>query len=232
MNQILNGNISNEQESNNFFKKHNSFLFFKILFFTSSIIAVCFTVFFFYRLFKITENSKISQKLISDYQISTLYANNTTYSSRQVSSSSSDNSDNKLFVIGMIKIDKIGLTYPILSETNKDLLDISVCRFAGPLPNTVGNLCIAGHNYVDYKFFSRLNELSISDIVKIYDLSGNMVEYIVTKRYEVKSNDLSCTNQNTNGKLIVTLLTCNNVSGNRLIVRCEKKSRIRHVFYH
>lgn len=232
MNQILNNNISKEQKSNNFSNAHSSFLFFKVLFFISSIIAVCFTVFFFYRLFKISENSKISQKLISDYQISTLYANNATYSSKQVTSSSSDNSNSKHFVIGMIKIDKIGLTYPILSETNKDLLDISVCRFAGPMPNTVGNLCIAGHNYVDYKFFSRLNELSINDIIKIYDLSGNMAEYTVARMYEIKSNDLSCTNQNTNGKSIVTLLTCNNVSGNRLIVRCEKKSRIGHMFYH
>ena len=91
------------------------------------------------------------------------------------------------------------------------------------MPNEIGNLCIAGHNYVDYKFFSRLNELSINDIIKIYDLSGNVAEYTITKMYEVKSNDLSCTNQNTNSKLIVTLLTCNNVSGNRLIVRCEKK---------
>mgnify|MGYP001024692033 FL=1 len=226
MNQILNSNISEiseEQEPNNFSNTHSSFLFFKIVFFISSIIAVCFTTFFFYRLFRINQNSKISQKLISDYQVSTLYSNSTTYSAKQVTSSSSNNSDSDPFVIGMIKIDKIGLTYPILSETNKELLDISVCRFAGPMPNTVGNLCIAGHNYVDYKFFSRLNELTNNDIVKIYDLSGNMVEYTITNMYEVKSNDLSCTNQNTNGKLIVTLLTCNNVSGNRLIVRCEKK---------
>lgn len=224
MNQILNGNISEiseEQEYNNFSNTHNSFLFFKILFFISSIIAVCFTMFFFYRLFRINQNSKISQRLISDYQVSTLYTNNTTYSAKQVTSS--NNSNTEPFVIGMIKIDKIGLTYPILSETNKDLLDVSVCRFAGPFPNVTGNLCIAGHNYVDYKFFSRLNELTNNDIVKIYDLSGNMVEYTVTNMYEVKSNDLSCTNQNTNGKIIVTLLTCNNVSGNRLIVRCEKK---------
>lgn len=123
----------------------------------------------------------------------------------------------------MLKIDKISLTYPILSETNKELLDVSVCRFAGPMPNQVGNLCIAGHNYVDYKFFSRLNELTQNDIIKIYDLSGNLTEYFVTNIYEVKANDLSCTAQDTNNKVVVTLLTCNNVSGNRLVVYCEKE---------
>ena len=84
-----------------------------------------------------------------------------------------------------------------------------------------GNLCIAGHNYVDYKFFSRLNELTLGDKIKIYDLSGTMVEYIIKKIYEVKYDNLSCTSQDTNGKNIITLITCNNVSGNRLIVKAE-----------
>lgn len=81
-----------------------------------------------------------------------------------------------------------------------------------------GNLCIAGHNYVDYKFFSRLNELKKGDKIQIYDLSGTMLEYTVFHIYESAPNDTSCTLQNTNGLSIVTLLTCNNVSGKRLIV--------------
>ena len=54
---------------------------------------------------------------------------------------------------------------------------MSVCRFAGPLPNEVGNLCIAGHNYVDYKLFSRLNELELNDEITVYDLSGKNKTY-------------------------------------------------------
>lgn len=34
-----------------------------------------------------------------------------------------------------------------------------------------GNLCIAGHNYNNYQFFSRLKKLNIGDIIYIYDLS-------------------------------------------------------------
>ena len=40
----------------------------------------------------------------------------------------------------ILKIDKIKLDYPILSEVSEDLLKIAPCRFAGPLPNNVGNL--------------------------------------------------------------------------------------------
>ena len=66
--------------------------------------------------------------------------------------------------------------------------------------------------------FTNLNEIKLKDIIKIYDLNGNVMEYSIFKKYEVKVNDTSCTYQETNGETIVTLLTCNNVSGKRLVV--------------
>ena len=126
------------------------------------------------------------------------------------------------FVIGIIQIEKININYPILSKTSRELLKVSLCRCAGPMPNEVGNLCIAGHNLVDYKLFSRLNELNLTDTVKIYDLKGNMNEYKIYQKYEVDPTDLSCLNQNTEGNKIITLLTCNNVNGKRLIVVGKK----------
>lgn len=125
-------------------------------------------------------------------------------------------------LFGIIKIDKINLNYSILSVSNNDLLDISVCRFAGPMPNETGNLCIAGHNYVDYKFFSRINELQINDVINIFDLNGNQVNYSVFDIYETFPDDTSCTFQETNGEKIVTLVTCNNVNGKRLVVHAKE----------
>lgn len=193
--------------------------FYKIQFIISSVVCIISIVIFFLRLLNTYGNEQISNNLMSIYNVSTLYSNTTDYS---VSLLETNNQEAFVpFVIGMIKIDKINLNYPILSESNKELLSISLCRFAGPMPNETGNLCIAGHNYVDYKFFSRLNELDLKDIIKIYDLSGKMIEYIIVKIYEVTPNDLSCTSQDTNNKNIVTLLTCNNVSGKRLVIVAE-----------
>lgn len=104
------------------------------------------------------------------------------------------------------------------------MLDVSVCRFAGPMPNEVGNLCIAGHNYVDYKLFSRLNELKINDEIIIYDLSGNNITYKIYNIYETSPKDISCTFQDTNGMRIITLVTCNNVNGKRLVVHAKEIS--------
>lgn len=193
-------------------KKHNRFYLFQFL--ISSSVAACFLVIFFIRILSLQAKESISDELMKTYQISTLYANPTNYSAERTNPNSWTNP----FVIGMIKIDKINLNYPILSESNKELLNISVCRFAGPMPNQVGNLCIAGHNYVDYKFFSRLHQLEKNDKIKIYDLNGQMKEYIIIKKYETKPNNVSCTNQNTNGNVMLTLLTCNNVSGKRLVL--------------
>lgn len=78
---------------------------------------------------------------------------------------------NNFTVIGLIEIKSIGINYPIISSYNDDLLKISPCRFYGPMPNEIGNLCIAGHNYNSYKFFSRLKKLSNGDIITIFDLS-------------------------------------------------------------
>ena len=77
---------------------------------------------------------------------------------------------------------------------------------------------------MDYKLFSRLHELEKGDLIKIYDLNGKLVEYSVYLKYETKPDDISCTSQNTNGNTIITLVTCNNVSGNRLVVVASKKS--------
>lgn len=192
---------------------------YKTIFFSSLILLAFFIVLLLIRLYKINENEEISKRLTSSYSISTLYTNNnnnnvnysTTYSSTAP------------FVIGIIKIDKINLNYSILSISNKDLLDISVCRFAGPMPNEVGNLCIAGHNYNSYKFFSKLKDLKIGDIINIYDLSGNKLAYSVYDSFETNYDDLSCINQDTNGKREITLITCNNIKNRRRVIKATEK---------
>lgn len=190
---------------------------YRILFYIFSSIAIIAIIFLFTDFYNNSRNAYISKKLADSYTISTLYSNNTSYQTEV-----QEESRNEPFVIGIIKIDKINLNYAILSISNNDLLDISVCRFAGPMPNEVGNLCIAGHNYVDYKFFSRLNELSLGDKIQIYDLAGNYVTYEIYDIYESRADDTSCTFQDTNNLKLVTLVTCNNVNGKRLVLHAKE----------
>ena len=78
------------------------------------------------------------------------------------------------YTIGVINIPSINVNYPILSTYTDELLKIAPCKFHGPNPNEVGNLCIAGHNYKNSKFFSKVPTLELGDKIEITDLSGRM----------------------------------------------------------
>lgn len=123
--------------------------------------------------------------------------------------------------VGAISIPSINVNYPILSETSDDWLKVSVCKFWGCDPNEVGNLCIAGHNYRNKKFFSKAINLVVGDIIEITDLNENTMQYSVYDKYTVDPTDVSCTSQLTNGKKIVTLITCTNDSEQRVVIKAE-----------
>ena len=171
--------------------------------------------------YNFAKNSNISQNIVSNFNIKTLYSDNTNYNSSLISSE--DYSEP--FVIGLIEIEKINIVYPILSTSSEDLLKLSPCRFAGPMPNEIGNLCIAGHNYANNTHFGKIDVLNKGDLIKIYDVNGNFLIYKIYDIYETKYNDLSCTNQNTNGMKEITLITCNNINGNRIVVKARANKK-------
>lgn len=125
-------------------------------------------------------------------------------------------------VIGNLIIEKINLNMEITSKTTQELMRTSACRLWGPNPNEVGNLCIVGHNWRNTKLFSKVPTLEIGDTIKIKDLYENIIEYKIYDKYLVFPDDVECLNQETNGKKIVTLITCNNDSSQRYIFHAEE----------
>lgn len=200
----------------------NKALFFKIILYFSLIGMFIFSLLFVLYVYNISKINESSKSIADSFSLSYLYSNNPSYS---ISTNTSDNSTSTSFnnfVIGIIKIDKLKLDYPILSEESEELLKIAPCRFAGPMPNEIGNLCIAGHNYIDNTFFARISSLTFGDEIKIYGIDGNLVKYSVFNKTEVESSDLSCTDQNTFGKRIVTLMTCNSIKKTRIIIQAAE----------
>lgn len=129
--------------------------------------------------------------------------------------------------IASINIPKINVNYSIIDgetdsvEETDALLKISPTKFWGPDPNTVGNFCVVGHNYRNSKFFSKVPNLENGDIIEITDSNNKTLRYSVYSKYEVDPNDISCIDQNTNGKKEVTLITCTNDSKLRVIVKAR-----------
>ena len=125
------------------------------------------------------------------------------------------------YTIGVINIPSINVNYPILSTYTDELLKIAPCRFHGPNPNEVGNLCIAGHNYKNSKFFSKVPNLQLGDKIEITDLSGRMLTYTVYDKFIVNPDELECPSQLTNGNKEITLITCTNDNKQRHIIKAR-----------
>lgn len=228
MNQILDSNIKDINKKNSNFnnKKEKKNNFFKIQFLFSSFIAIICLVFYLYFYSSSNKEEILSKKIVDNFNISRLYSNtNQLNTGIQVVElpTTYEIDKNKFTVIGLIEIPSISITYPIISEMKDEFLKIAPCRFYGPLPNQVGNMCIAGHNYENYKFFSRIRELQNGNSIFIYDEFGNKLEYLVYKKYETTDDDLNCVNQDTNNLREITLVTCNNVTGNRIIIKAKEK---------
>lgn len=144
--------------------------FYKILFIISIFIITICTLYFIYEWIDKGNKAKLSDILSESFNISTLYSYNNSYNANPTNTY---NTDHDFSVIGIIEINKIKVNYPILSHISDELLKISTCRFYGPTPNEVGNLCIAGHNYNDNRFFSKIGQLKNGDIIKLYDAKRN-----------------------------------------------------------
>ena len=214
---------SNIEVNKNFYFKKKKF--FKLLYYVLIFSSFSITIFYIFYRCNILKSEKISQKILQDYNITSIYSKNNNYTTNLSNTNASIFFYNNMqsSVIGIIEIKKINIVYPILSQINKDLLKISPCRFYGPNPNEIGNICIAAHNYKNDTFFSNISLLVNGDIVTIYDNSGGSTEYIVYKVYKTLSNDISCINQNTNNSKIVTLVTCDTIDNHyRTIVKAKE----------
>ena len=210
MNQIL----FTSNKFNN--RKKKNIRRFKFILLLSLLLIVFSLSYYVYNYHIYSKKEDMSLTLLNSFNIQRLYLNENDYALIPL------NNNQDFFVIGSIQIPSIKIDYPILSDTNDELLKIAPCRFYGPYPNKEGNLCIAGHNYDDSRFFSNLHKLELGDKINIYDATSSLTTYHVYKKYETNKSDTSCTSQDTNGKKEITLVTCNNFNNNRLIVKAKE----------
>ena len=143
-------------------------------------------------------------------------------------STSVTESGQKYFKIAEINIPKIDCNYGILCTIDSEytwsneLLKMSPCYFWGAEPNKPGNFCIAGHNYRNKKFFSKVPTLENGDIIEITDLTNTTFKYSVYDKFTVYDYQIECTSQETDGRTEITLITCTNDSSKRVIIKAVK----------
>lgn len=122
-------------------------------------------------------------------------------------------------VIGSIKIESIGLEYPILDRTTPESLDLSITKLSGPKLNALGNVSLAGHHSFAGNLFGRLAMVNIGDIVEITDLSKTTLKYQVYKIYSVTPDNTSPLKTTDRKVRELTLVSCTQNGKKRIIVK-------------
>ena len=207
--------MTNLNNDNNQFNKINPFnkKLFKLQFIISIIIIITTISFSTYYFYSLKNKEKISQNLIGNYNIYKLYAGVEEEEKTQ---------ENNLF--GIIEIPQINLYYPIFSNLTEENLKVAPCKFYGATLKDNTNICIAGHNYNNDMFFSKINLLKPNDEIFIYDNTGVKYIYQVTENYEVKEDNLSPIINYSPEEKALTLITCNNLNNNRFIIKAKQKT--------
>ena len=203
MNQILNTKLTKSKS------KH-----FKTLLTISIISIIFFTTLYFSYKIKLDKEENFSKNISKNYEIYKLYT----------TSNNNKNIYNDYDILGNITIPKININYQVLYGINDNLLKIFPCRFSGNIPPNKSNLCIAGHNYNDNRFFSKLNELENNDLIIIETNNKNTFYYYVYDKFEIKEKEISKINKNNSNALELTLLTCNNLNNKRIIIKAKTES--------
>ena len=122
-------------------------------------------------------------------------------------------------VLGKIVIEDLQVEQYILDSKEDAALDKGVIRLYGGSINNYGNFCIAGHNKSGV--FEKLIELEAEDTFTIIEPDFTETTYKITEIYSVEADDLKCLLQD-DDKIEITLITCENASTTRLVVKAEE----------
>lgn len=127
-------------------------------------------------------------------------------------------------VVGTIEIPKIDLKYPVLEDSSKDAIEVSVAIDAGPGLNKIGNTVIIGHNYRNGTFFSNNKNLANGDDIFITDETGTKVKYVIYNIYTTTPEDSDYMDREVGKIREVTLVTCTDDTKSRIII-CAKEEK-------
>ena len=123
-------------------------------------------------------------------------------------------------VLGKIKIAKLDVDQYILDSKEEDAMKKGIVKLYGGSLNSKGNVCLAGHNFDN--LFGKLNELDIGDVITIVEKDLSETNYRVKDILSVEPDDLTALVPNED-KVELTLVTCENASTKRLVIKAEEK---------
>lgn len=117
--------------------------------------------------------------------------------------------------IGVLDVQSLELSLPVMEEWDYDRLRISPCRFAGNVYQD--DLVICAHNYPQH--FTKLKYVPLGTEIKFTDAEGTEFLYAVSSVETVGPNDVEGM---IHGDWDLTLFTCNTNGQTRCAIRCDR----------
>lgn len=118
--------------------------------------------------------------------------------------------------IGILEIDRVDLSVPIISELTMSNLYTSPCRYTGSVYSN--DLVLGGHSYVST--FGKLHKVIQGDEVLLTDIDGNKFIYEVKDVEIIQPTEVEYL---TESDWDLSLFTCTYSGQTRLVVRCLEK---------
>lgn len=126
-------------------------------------------------------------------------------------------------VTAKLTIPKIDLETYVFQEYDEEAMWICPTKYYGPEPNEKGNFCIAAHNYDKENMFNHIIDLKKGDEIYLSDNKNGKIKYAVYDVYKTKPTNNTPLEQETDGQVEITLITCSDYSSKRIIVKARKE---------
>lgn len=191
---------------------------YKIFFIILIILALITITFIAIKYIKSGLNEKVNQEVVETFSMELNNQNN----------ESTNITMNGYNVIGIVKIPKIELEYPILDidtynpEETREPMKVSIVKYWGGNVNDYGNLSIAGHNNYNGTMFGKTKYLEIGDIIELTDTNKITIQYSIYDIFVTDPNDVTILQTKDESVREVTLITCTNGNKERLILKARE----------
>ncbi|MBR5517096.1 MAG: sortase [Firmicutes bacterium] len=117
--------------------------------------------------------------------------------------------------IGIISIESLDVTLPVIENWSEQAAYISPCRYYGSAYKD--NMVIAAHNFPSH--FGKISDLTSEDEIVFTDMAGNNFYYRPVSLETLQPTDIEEMTQSEND---LTLFTCTIGGRQRVTVRCDR----------
>ena len=127
--------------------------FFVLQLFILIIIIISTIIYYLHFRYDLYQKEQFSKSILENLELTKIYSSSSDYNAKLLNSEIFFYENSSFSTIGIIEISKLNISYPILSDINKDLLKISPCRFYRTYAKSNTVICVLLLTTIKTKLF-------------------------------------------------------------------------------